>query len=381
MDMEDNNPNLRAIILKLASPCNLLCSYCYEYNSGDRSWEAKPKKISDDLINILFLRIAEHLRQTSDEPITLLLHGGEPLLVGYSRLEYLLKGLRDRFCSEQLEIVIQTNGTLLTKKIVSLLKTYRVTVGISIDGNEAHNSRRVDRRGIQSWDRTLRGINLIKQDAPEIFGGILAVMNLDASASEVVRSLGAIHPPSIDLLQPFANYNSDIEDSEAERFGAWFVKAMKEWLENKELFGIKVRIFSDVFLIASGRETTSDWFGAPRPNYLVIETDGSYALLDSLKTIGLGSEKIRNYNSSLSDTTFQEALNTSNRMLEALGAFNLPSGCNLCEWKNVCKGGYLVSRYSHENMFNNPSVYCSGIKNILSFTSSLIQKKGDRNAI
>ena len=34
------------LIVKFASPCNLNCTYCYEYNTGDDSWKKKPKFIS-----------------------------------------------------------------------------------------------------------------------------------------------------------------------------------------------------------------------------------------------------------------------------------------------------------------------------------------------
>ena len=37
--------NLNTVILKVAAPCNLNCSYCYEYNRGDESWRLKPKQI------------------------------------------------------------------------------------------------------------------------------------------------------------------------------------------------------------------------------------------------------------------------------------------------------------------------------------------------
>jgi uncharacterized protein len=372
---EENKTGLRAIILKLASPCNLSCTYCYEYNSGDNSWRAKPKLISDSIMNMLYSRIEDHQRHVSKNLVTVILHGGEPLLIGFNRLEALLEEFRGRFEPEQVEIVLQTNGTLLTSKYVSLLKRYKVTVGVSIDGDESHNSRRVDRREMQTWDRTLRGINLLKDEAPEIFGGILAVMNLDENAADIVKALGQMKPPSIDFLQPFANHQSPTASSQAEQFGDWFIEAMEIWLNDKELFGIKVRVFSDVFMIASGRETTSDWFGSPRPNYLVVETDGSYALLDSLKTIGYESEKIRNYSASLMDTSLNEALVLSDQILRELGAFNLPNDCLLCEWRDICKGGYLVSRYSREKNFNNASVYCAGIKKIFKYATSMIDGK------
>ena len=45
---------------------------------------------------------------------------------------------------------------------------------------------------------------------------------------------------------------------------------------------------------------------------------------------------------------------------EALGT--LPDGCVDCEWRQICRGGDLENRWSEANGFNNPSVYCSGLK-------------------
>ena len=40
---------------------------------------------------------------------------------------------------------------------------------------------------------------------------------------------------------------------------------------------------------------------------------------------------------------------------------NSPDGCKSCCWENVCNGNAIISRYSPANVFNNPSVFCSGL--------------------
>ena len=49
------------LIVKFASPCNLNCTYCYEYNTGDDSWKKKPKFISAENAKILNNRLREYL--------------------------------------------------------------------------------------------------------------------------------------------------------------------------------------------------------------------------------------------------------------------------------------------------------------------------------
>ena len=36
-------------VIKVASRCNLNCSYCYEYNMGDSSWKKMPKYMEEEL--------------------------------------------------------------------------------------------------------------------------------------------------------------------------------------------------------------------------------------------------------------------------------------------------------------------------------------------
>ena len=38
------------VVLKLASPCNLNCSYCYVYNHEDQSWRNRPTFIAPETL-------------------------------------------------------------------------------------------------------------------------------------------------------------------------------------------------------------------------------------------------------------------------------------------------------------------------------------------
>ena len=43
----------------------------------------------------------------------------------------------------------------------------------------------------------------------------------------------------------------------------------------------------------------------------------------------------------------------------------LSKTCQECNLVKVCGGGYLPHRYSSENYFHNPSVYCSDLKKMI----------------
>ncbi len=59
------------VLIKIASRCNINCSYCYVYNLGDASWARMPKLISDETI---------HATARGDVPISV--EKGEAGIVG-----------------------------------------------------------------------------------------------------------------------------------------------------------------------------------------------------------------------------------------------------------------------------------------------------------
>ncbi|MBM3276443.1 MAG: FxsB family radical SAM/SPASM domain protein, partial [Candidatus Sericytochromatia bacterium] len=48
------------IVLKTAAPCNLACTYCYEYQAGDNSWKTMPKHVDVATAERLGSRICEY---------------------------------------------------------------------------------------------------------------------------------------------------------------------------------------------------------------------------------------------------------------------------------------------------------------------------------
>jgi uncharacterized protein len=98
--------------------CNIACQYCYQNPQRDagnlgRSYDLEAMK-------------AAIVRQGGP----FVLFGGEPLLLPVEDLEHLWAWGLERFGHN----TVQTNGTLIREEHIRLFRTYRVQVGISIDG-------------------------------------------------------------------------------------------------------------------------------------------------------------------------------------------------------------------------------------------------------
>ena len=68
------------MLVKVASRCNIDCSYCYWFR--DAAVYDKPKLMSSEVLLQLLRRIEEHVTTHSLIDFPIILHGGEPLLWG-----------------------------------------------------------------------------------------------------------------------------------------------------------------------------------------------------------------------------------------------------------------------------------------------------------
>src|ERR671921_776128 len=109
---------LDTVLLKVASRCNIDCRYCYVYNMGDTGWSRVPKQMSRETCRATAAALAGLVRDQG-RPFAVVLHGGEPLLLGAAHLEYVISTLREALPAE-CAISIQTNGILINREILDL---------------------------------------------------------------------------------------------------------------------------------------------------------------------------------------------------------------------------------------------------------------------
>src|SRR5579862_1919683 len=84
----------REFIVKVHSRCDLACDYCYMYEMADQSWRDQPRVMSPEMVELTAYRIGEHARAHGLNHITLIVHGGEPLLAGRERIKQLVTATR-----------------------------------------------------------------------------------------------------------------------------------------------------------------------------------------------------------------------------------------------------------------------------------------------
>ncbi|HEY7939579.1 MAG TPA: radical SAM protein, partial [Acidimicrobiales bacterium] len=150
------------VLAKPTGPiCNLDCEYCF-FLSKEALYPGDRFRMGDELLDTYIRQLLES--HTTPE-VTIAWQGGEPTLMGVDHFRRAIELVEQyRRPGQTVEHTIQTNGTLLTDEWCELLAEHHFLVGISIDGPpELHDRYRVDKKGRPTYDRVVRGLDLLKQ--------------------------------------------------------------------------------------------------------------------------------------------------------------------------------------------------------------------------
>jgi len=197
-------------VLKVSSRCDLACDHCYVFEHADQSWRVKPKTISEVTVGQAARRISEHAEVHHLGMVQIVLHGGEPLLLGYDGLRKVIRTLRSSITAvTDLDLRIHTNGVLLDEKLCALFADCAVRVGVSLDGGRVANDRhRRFSDGRSSFPQVQRALALLrKPDYRHLYAGILCTVDVRNDPIEVYEALLAEAPPRLDLLLPHATWD------------------------------------------------------------------------------------------------------------------------------------------------------------------------------
>ena len=365
------------ILVKVASRCNIDCTYCYIFNMSDAGWRAMPNLMSEDTIKDLARSLSQLLKD-QDVPFATVLHGGEPLMLGARRLQYLLKELRE-VLPLAYPISLQTNGVLITEEILDLCSHYRVAISISIDGPKETNDKfRVDKQGRGTYQEVVNGITLLKNhsDSEFLYAGLLSVIDPDSDPEEVYKCLKGLGTKSIDFLYRDGNHTSlpyGKSSLDSTEYGEWLVKLLDMYIADKT--PVRIRFLDDILRIALGGIGVKEGLGDNFYGIAIIETDGSLAKNDTLKSNFDGADKF-DEKWIIQTDRLSEAFNTSS-FAEYYKLQNPTSSkCNSCEYLAICGGGMPLHRWSKDNAYDNPSVYCSDQKLLISRAISILKKEG-----
>ena len=351
-------PTILCFLLKVASRCNLACDYCYMYEHADQSWRQQPHMFTSETSAAAVKRIGEYVGGRDLQHVSVVFHGGEPLLFGAARLANLAAELRKAVPGgTRCDVSLQTNGVLLTAEALGILADADIGVSISLDGPRAvHDLHRLTSAGQSSHKDTERALALLAA-RPKTFAGVIAVIDPSTRPRDVLSYFAGKYVPALDFLLPDATYirRPAGRDTDPDLYVRWLIEAFDVWFD--EFPELPVRMFESLLGAVCGQPSPTDAFGFGSVSLLTIETDGSYHDLDVLKITAEGRSalgmNVRDH--SVEEACAAPALAQHARLLSLVG---LSETCQSCPEVKVCGGGAVPHRYADDG-FEHPSVYCA----------------------
>ncbi|MBP2704052.1 FxsB family radical SAM/SPASM domain protein [Microbispora sp. RL4-1S] len=347
----------RQFVLKVHSRCDLACDHCYVYEHADQSWLRRPKVMSPETVGAVVDRIREHAIRHRLDGVNVVLHGGEPLLAGPERLDAICAALRAGMPEGcDLDLRIHTNGVRLDERFLDVFARHRVTVGVSIDGDRAANDRhRRFAGGRSSYDQVVRAVGLLR-DRPALFGGLLCTVDVANDPIRVYEALLALRPPRVDFLLPHATWDTPPSRPSPTAYADWLTAVHDRWEADGRPMG--VRLFESLIRAAFGMSSLTEAIGLDASALVVVETDGTYEQVDSLK-VAYEDAPATGYD--VFAHSLDEVAGHPGVRARQTGIEGLCDTCRGCPVVEACGGGLYPHRHRSGNGFDNPSVYCADL--------------------
>jgi uncharacterized protein len=362
-------------VLKVHSRCDLACDHCYVYEHADQSWRAKPRAIAPRTVEMAARRISDHAAAHEITGIYVVLHGGEPLLLGKTGMRDLLGTLSSSITPVAgLDLRIHSNGILLDEQWCELFSEYGVQVGISLDGDQPANDRhRRFADGRSSHAQALAALALLRRpEYRHIYAGILCTVDISNDPVAVYSALAEQEPPNLDLLLPHATwerppYRPAGRDSP---YADWLLRIYRRWTADGRT--IPIRIFDSLLSTARGGPSFTESLGNDPADLLVIDTNGAWEQPDSMKTAfdGAAATGMNVFEHAVDEVAVHPAVAARQRGIAALCAT-----CRRCPVVRVCGGGLYAHRFrrvprqeggtSPADEFDHPSAYCADLKTLI----------------
>jgi radical SAM protein with 4Fe4S-binding SPASM domain len=341
-----------AVVLKLpGESCNINCHYCYE----KRKPYGKPIRLSREILS-------KFLRAAGDRPLAVMLHGGEPLLVGTSHMAELLAELRAY--PGPIALSVQTNGMLLNRQWLDFFDDQwpDLDIGVSLDGDDAGNAHRVDFRDRPVYGRVVRALDLLAERNRDI--GIITVVTrkLLGRAPDIIAEMRRYScvkvvkfSPCLDYDVVSKQYNSPNTKSLAilnpgnSGMPGWattpseYTEFLSEvyacWKATGAYKSFVVEPFISILRSHGGQDVDFTHFSERKePFILTLYPDGRVGSCDELTMPAATLGHIDDL------TSLDDWLDLSTNQSLRLSLEERLSACSGCSHESVCHGGSLADR-------------------------------------
>ena len=315
------------LIVKVVDYCNFECSFCRYYLRR----EELHSSLSIETFTTAIEKAVDYNRKRGINHLTVIFHGGEPLLWGrqnfYSALE-IENRIIDKYENFRFANNIQTNGSLIDFEWVRFFEANNFSVGLSIDGPDEINFHR---SSVLAPQKVLDNIKLLNDNQCKY--GILSVITNEhrGKAKRYYDFLCENNIHSVGFCYCFDSSGRNIVTNEVL---SEFLSEFFEYYYYGD-FRLHVREFEFVSKLALNARVVGCTFDNRRScgNYFTLFPNGDIHFCDSysLDDIPLGN---------INTDSFEMIKN--NEMLRQIierAVSTFDDKCKRCSIKTLCAGG------------------------------------------
>jgi uncharacterized protein len=367
------------VVYKISERCNLACSYCYFFFRGDETYKDRPPLTLLKVAEALGAFISEAVSHYNFGRVNIVFHGGEPLMMPTRRFSDICTSILSGYSGKTpVNLALQTNAALINAEWLEVFQRFDIGVGVSFDGpKHIHDLYRVDTKGAPSYDSCRRGWDMLMEAHAKGNGkppAILCVINPATDADEVFNHfVDTLQATLINFLEPTFNHDDAVESSYVAGLADYMIAVFKNWAHRKTRH-LSVRFLRETLTPLAN----ADFLGKAARlrhdvrNQVSVSSTGELFPEDTIKIL----PPYRTTDRTVFNSTFSDLLR-DRVWTDMTAAVRSPPGtCRSCDWLRVCNGGRLTNRYRSSNGFDNPSVYCSGLKRYYEVVAAALVKSG-----
>jgi uncharacterized protein len=372
-----------SVILKLrGETCDIDCLYCFEKRKEAPGGAA----ITPDQVR--------HLSGIfGTRPLAVELHGGEPLTIGHDSMAALLDELAAQ--SAVTRVQLQTNGLRLDEQWLELFDTHypKLTIGISLDGDENGNSWRVGYDGRPVYPRIAAALDLLAScgrtcgivtavtpavlgRAEEVidhlasFAAVRAVNLVPTFDSTVVRPTNTISgrtPESRRLQQQAVTRAGPAWAVTPSEYADFVLAAATRWIAAGYFRRIKLDPVVATIRRLRGLDSSHCHFSNLKCSHVFTAyPDGRLGSCDELPWPAAGLLPLAKAVSEADITAAQHA-----STLLADGR-DMMAKCTTCPYRAVCGGGCTATRWRMHQTTGSDNAYCDHRVRLIDGISALL---------
>ncbi len=338
---QDRERSLDTLYLHLTRDCTLRCKYCYV--EGGR-------RLENELTTPEIKNAIDQAKVLNTTQLMVAITGGEPMM--HPDFLEIAEYIQSKGC----QMVLATNGTLVTKENAPLLKKYFYNIQVSLDGPpEVHDSM----RGKGSYQNAVEAMHILKDAGCSVMiSAVVSKHNLDSvfHVVDIAAELGT-QLIKTGIFLPFGKGADEKAMALTEQEFVSFWQKMQDSMKEKLSKGKEVLVVNDInnvsFLqsIYEGQYSCGAAIGA-----LSIDSDGSVYPCQSAHLPEFNMGNIRE--KSLEDIW----KNSEVGKLWCNLSIDRIEDCAQCIWRKYCGGGCRMQAYAFSGRLDKSVMFCGFFK-------------------